>query len=308
MEIPDGAYTALVTPFTSDGKVDMDDLKNLIETQNKSNITGLVLFGTTGESPTIGNDIKDSLIKKLHELISKDKFTIVGVGGNDTAAVTEFAYFAHRFADAIMVTVPAYNKPPQEGIEEHFVTVASHKDVKNTPILIYNIPSRTGTNMEPETMLRIAKRCPNVVGVKEASGDMEQVKKIIKLFKDNNMSYFKVFSGDDTNVVEICRLGGKGVVSVASNIAPNLVSELTLKCLREDYHEAQKLSNNSLSFFESLFLTSNPIPSKELLYHLKQIKTNTVRLPLVPMSNEKQKETLHLAYDQLLKLYPELMS
>lgn len=308
MEIPDGTYTALVTPFTEDGKVDMDDLKSIVDAQNSSNVTGLVLFGTTGESPTISNDMKDKLIKHLHNLINKDKFTIVGVGGNDTLAVTEFSYFAYRFADALMVTVPAYNKPPQEGIEEHFVTIASYKEVCNTPILMYNVPSRTGTNMEPETMLRIAKRCPNVVGVKEASGNMDQVKKIIKLFKDNNMSYFKVFSGDDTNIVDMCRLGGRGVVSVAANVAPNLVSELTAKCLRDDYDTAQKLSYKTLPFFKSLFLTTNPIPTKELLFQLKHIKSNTVRLPLVTMKNDKQKEILCSEYEQLFTTYPELMN
>lgn len=298
MELTDGVYTVLVTPFTEKGKVDYDDLGKLVEKACLDSTVGIVILGTTSESPTLHNDDKDSIVKFVSRLNNKRKILIVGIGGNNTADVMNFGKFCSYYADGLMVTVPNYNKPPQEGIEEHFVSIANSEGCKDKPILMYNVPSRTGINMLPETMLNIVRRCANVVGVKEASGDLNQVKNVLELFKDNNN--FKVFSGNDSDVVPICKMGGRGVISVASNIVPNVVCELCTLCLENKYQKAEKMADKCKDFFETLFITSNPIPVKELMFQLEMIKSNKVLLPLISMRDNNMKETLFESYKNLI--------
>lgn len=292
----DGVYTVLITPFLSDDTIDYESLENIAKIQvANTNITGLVILGTTSEQPTLTMSMKKAVINCVYNICNKKKDLIIGIGGNCTRDVIEFLHYANTFADGLMVTVPAYNKPPQAGIVKHFCEIAKHTE---KPILMYNIPSRTGTNMTPETMYEIVSKCKNIKGVKEASGNMEQVKKINDLFLKNKE--FKIFSGDDMNIIDMCKLGAKGVISVASNICPDIVNSILVNSLNKEYIVAKKLANKARPFFESLFITSNPIPIKELLYKEKIIKTNHVLLPLVVIENDIIKNIIYSEYKKLI--------
>jgi 4-hydroxy-tetrahydrodipicolinate synthase len=227
MFFSNGVYTVLVTPFTNEDAIDYDSILKWLDIQySNKEIAGLVLLGTTSESPVLSYQEKLEIVKFIHHCNNtiyqkNQKKIIIGVGGNYTKEVIEFTKQIQQYADGIMVTVPYYNKPPQRGIAEHFNCIA--KTFPDMPIMMYNVPGRTGINMEPETMIDVINSCPNIVALKEANGDLILTKKFIDLLISTNRVLgitFKIFSGDDINVVQHYMMGASGVISVASNIIP----------------------------------------------------------------------------------------
>jgi 4-hydroxy-tetrahydrodipicolinate synthase len=281
MSIKNGVYVALVTPFTKNNTVCWSSLEKLVNFHIEKKTTGLVLLGTTGESPTLTNIEKIDIIDYVYKKADKKIDIVVGVGGNNTEEVKHFALYCQNkgVADSLMVTVPNYNKPTQEGIYQHFKQIA---DYVILPIMMYNIPSRCGVNMEPETIFRLSK-IDNIVGIKEASGSLTQIHKINTLVKDDN---FKIFSGDDALIIPIMSLGGCGVVSVIGNILPDIVLQIVNLCLDNNFKDASKLYYEYHEKIENLFIETNPIPVKEILFQKNMIENN-YRLPLLKSSKSE---------------------
>lgn len=284
MKFEDGVYTVLVTPFDCDNYIDYDSLENLIEKQCESNVTGLIVLGTTSESPTINMKEKEKIVEFVSSKLRNRKKLIVGVGGNDTVNVINFANFCKNLCDGFMVTVPNYNKPSQEGIFRHFTFIS--KTFSSKPIILYNIPSRCGVNMLPETVKRIFDENKNVLAIKEASGSMDQVMKI------KSICDIKIFSGDDSLVLPIMSLGGSGVISVLSNLYPDVVFKIFDKCRLNNYDEARNTYFKFHNLIKLMFIETNPVPIKLLLFYAKLIKNKNVRLPLCEIEDEKNIELL----------------
>jgi 4-hydroxy-tetrahydrodipicolinate synthase len=294
---PNGVYTVLVTPFTKSNNIDFDSIANWLDIQydvkKSGNIVGLVLLGTTSEAPTLKTSEKISICEFVHNYNcgkENPKKIIIGVGGNFTEEVIEFTYKIKDYADGIMVTVPYYNKPPQRGIEAHFKTIA--KSFPELPIMMYNVPGRTGINMEAETIIKIIESCKNIVAVKEANGDINSTKKLVELLTNSSRNLgetFKIFSGDDINVLTHCMMGASGVISVASNIIPKHITDIVDNCMFGKYDEASKNLENISDFVKYLFVEANPIPIKEIMHKSGMYETNIMRLPLVQMDSEKSK-------------------
>lgn len=270
-------YTAIVTPFDEEGSVDYVSFENLIKFQISNKIDGIVIFGTTGESPTLTLEEKFRMMDLLNVILEETpeyyNKVIIGFGGNCTRSVIEDIHKFERYDkfSNYMLSTPYYNKPTQKGLEVHFTTVMSTFSDKK--FMIYNIPSRTGVNMLPETIKRVCSICSNYYGVKEASGNLSQACELM-LSKD-----IPVFSGDDNLAYEMTQRGGSGVVSVASNLCPRKVKENLITD-----------SGFPDEFLESMFLETNPGPIK---YYMKQagiIKNDNVRLPLVKPERKTLKE------------------
>lgn len=257
-----GAFTALVTPMHADGTVDYEGFRSLIRFQLEKGIHGLVPLGTTGETPTLERNEQARLIEISVEETRGRVPVIVGVGSNSTAHTIENAKRARAMgADGILVVTPYYNKPTNEGIYRHFAAIA---DATDAPILIYNIASRTGKNIDVPTMDRLS-RIPAVIGVKEASGDLAQMGEIIQKVARPRRAEgksFAILSGDDTFTLALCALGGDGVVSVVSNLVPDRVCALAEACLAGDFAKARDLHYGLLPLFKGAFIETNPIPIK----------------------------------------------
>lgn len=300
-EIPDGVYTVLVTPFNKNNSIDYESMKNWFEIQIDTNVTGIVILGTTSESPTLSIEEQYNIVKFTYDILKNKKFIIVGVGGNNTMATLEFAKLCLPYADAFMVTVPCYNKPPQEGIYQHFRTICSQLD---KPVMLYNVPGRTCVNMLPDTVVRVVRSCNNVCAIKEASGNLEQMKEIIMKIKTetcrDTTKNFKLFSGDDGLIVDACKLGGRGVISVASNVVPYDVATVVDYCLKGEYDTAHKCYNYIDKLVKLLFRMSNPIPVKYLLHATGIFKTDVMRLPLVSITDINYKKELMNEYKKTI--------
>ena len=300
MKLKKGVYTVLVTPFKPDGTIDYESYQNLLNKQVESDITGIVLLGTTSESPTLGFNEEKNLIIMTHTFIkdnSSNLDIIIGVGGNNTIKTLEFALFCKNYCDGLMVTTPNYNKPGQDGIYEHFKLIANNAEICNKPILMYNIPSRCGVNIEPKTVAKIFNNCKNVVAIKEASGSISQAIDI------KNLCDIDIFSGDDSLIIPIISIGGKGVISVASNIIPDIISKLVKKCLNNDFEQARNIYYNFHNFIKMLFIKTNPVPIKEILFQNNIIACQNVRLPLVTIKEIYIKEDLKIVYKEALLNY-----
>ncbi|GAB4432958.1 MAG: 4-hydroxy-tetrahydrodipicolinate synthase [bacterium] len=271
-----GAITAIVTPF-SNGEVDWKSFENLVKFQIKNGIDGIVPCGTTGESATLSYDEHNKVVEMTVKIVSKKVPVIAGTGANSTEEAIELTEHAKKVgADASLQVTPYYNKPTQEGLYRHFKKIAEGVDI---PIILYNVPGRTGVNLLPETVVRLSK-IPNIVGIKEASGNINQVTEICKEVKKKN---FSVLSGDDALTLPILAVGGKGVISVASNIIPAKVSKLVALYLMGETEKAVKLHYELYTLMQTLFIETNPIPVKTALYLMGMIK-NEFRLPLCEMS------------------------
>jgi 4-hydroxy-tetrahydrodipicolinate synthase len=265
-----GVYVALVTPFKNDEEIDFDSLKNLINFQNEKKTTGIVFLGTTGESPTLSLEEKKELVKFVSK-IKRNLDLIVGVGGNNTREVVQFTKFCEEYTDGIMVTVPSYNKPMQDGIYAHFKTIAN-STLK--PIMMYNIPSRCGVNMTSQTIIRLYNEFENIVAIKEASGNLGQILDII------NSCDIDVFAGDDSQLVPVMSIGGKGVVSVYANIDPTPVLNTFNSCIWNQYENAKEKYFTYHSKINELFMKTNPIPVKRIMAE-KGMINQVYRLPLI---------------------------
>lgn len=270
-----GAIVAIVTPF-KDGKIDEDALRELIEFQIANGIDGIVPCGTTGESATLSHEEQDQVIEITIDAVKKRVPVIAGTGSNSTdeaLRLTKHAYEAG--ADGALVVCPYYNRPSSEGLYQHFKTIA---EVVPIPIIMYNIPSRTGVNLMPETVAKLA-RISNIVGIKEASGSIKQMSDIIELC-DNN---FSVLSGDDVFTLPLMSIGGKGVISVISNVVPADMAGLVDAVAANDMNKASKLHYKMSPLMDVLFIEVNPVPVKTALHLMGKINID-LRLPLYKMS------------------------
>jgi len=270
-----GAITALVTPF-KDGKVDEASLRELIEFQIANGIDGLVPCGTTGESPTLSHDEHDRVIEITIDAAKKRVPVIAGTGSNSTAEALRLTRHAYEAgADGALIACPYYNKPTQEGIYRHFSLIAKSVPI---PIIPYNIPGRTGVNMSPELMARLAE-IDNIVGVKEASGSLKQMNDVLDLCGPE----FDVLSGDDGFTLPLMAIGGKGIISVASNIVPADMAAMVDAAEAGDFAAARALHAKMSPLFDVLFIEVNPIPVKAALALMGRIVCE-YRLPLCPMA------------------------
>jgi 4-hydroxy-tetrahydrodipicolinate synthase len=272
-----GAATALVTPFTRSGAVDEERLLALIEYQIKGGVRLLVPCGTTGESATMTEAEDQRVIKLTVDAARGRARVIAGTGSNATASAIEWSTTARELGvDAVLVVAPYYNKPTQDGLVTHFRAVA--ESVKGLPVVIYNVPSRTGANISAATTLRLAHEVENIVGVKEASGDLAQIMAILRGRPEN----FRVMSGDDAVTLPLIALGAEGLISVAANEAPALMSEMVDLALAGKWDQARTLHYRLLPLMEANFIESSPGPVKAALALMGLIEEN-FRLPLVPV-------------------------
>ncbi|MBI5243993.1 MAG: 4-hydroxy-tetrahydrodipicolinate synthase [Elusimicrobia bacterium] len=273
-----GAFTALITPFKR-GAVDEEALKRLVRLQVQSGVSGLVPCGSTGEAATLSASEKERIVRTVIAAARGRVQVIAGVGTNDTKKTVEAARSAEGWgADALLVLAPYYNKPTQGGLYLHFKAVA---DAVGIPIVVYNIPGRTGVNIQPSTLARIAADCRNVLAVKEASGSLDQASEILALAKPE----LKVLSGDDSLTLPMMSVGASGAVSVVSNLLPKETSELCRAALAGDFAKARKLHSRMFPLIKALFVETNPIPVKAAA-HFLGLCENELRLPLTPMSPE----------------------
>lgn len=286
-----GAITALVTPFQTGGSVDIEALKKLVQFQLKGHIDGLVPCGTTGETPTLSEDeyklVIETVVGEVKSLPAgrQGKVPVIaGAGSNDTEKAIHHSKIAKGAgADALLHVTPYYNKPTPSGLIAHFKAIAK---AVNLPIILYNVPGRTGSNVTAATLVKIIKEVPQVVAVKEASGNITQMMDIVKGVSSN----FSVLSGDDSFTLPLMAVGGVGIISVCSNQIPKVMHDLTQAALEGDFKKARKLHYEWLDLMNINFIESNPIPVKTALALMGKIK-EVFRLPLVPME-EKNKEAL----------------
>lgn len=270
-----GLGIALVTPFTSDEQVDYESLKRLIDYQINNGADFLCIMATTGEIPTLTTEEKQRIKELVLNIVQGRLPILMGCGGNNTSAVVEELQ-KNDFdgIDGILSICPFYNKPTQEGLFKHFEAISK---ATTLPIVLYNVPGRTGVNMEAETTIKLAHECPNIVAIKEASGNLKQVEEIIK----NKPSNFDVISGDDALTYQIIERGATGVISVIGNAFPKEFSNMVHLELKGDYENALKIHRNLTDIFDLLFIDGNPAGIKATLSEMGMIE-NVLRLPLVP--------------------------
>ncbi|WP_315545548.1 4-hydroxy-tetrahydrodipicolinate synthase [Prevotella koreensis] len=270
-----GLGIALVTPFTSDGQIDYESLKRLINYQINNGADFLCIMATTGETPTLTIEEKQRIKELVLNIVQGRLPILMGCGGNNTSAVIEELQ-KNDFdgIDGILSVCPFYNKPTQEGLFKHFETISK---ATTLPVVLYNVPGRTGVNMEAETTIKLAHECPNIVAIKEASGNLKQVEEIIK----NKPSNFDVISGDDALTYQIIERGATGVISVIGNAFPKEFSNMVHLELKGDYENALKIHRNLTDIFDLLFIDGNPAGIKATLSEMGMIE-NVLRLPLVP--------------------------
>lgn len=281
-----GSIVALVTPFKN-GKVDKERLLELVEFHIKEGTDGIVPCGTTGESATLSHDEHKEVVSIVVEAVNKRIPVIAGAGSNCTSESINLASHAKDVgADAILAVTPYYNKPTQNGLYVHYATIANEVDI---PLILYNVPSRTGVNLLPETVARLSE-IKNIVGVKEASADLRQQAKIVELCRGD----FALISGDDFTLLPTLSIGGVGVISVVANIVPKDVTNLIKEFNLGNLDEAKKLHYKIFPVCEAMFIETSPVPVKEALGMMGMISPE-VRLPLVPLTNtnrEKVREIL----------------
>lgn len=281
----EGTYTALVTPFGEDGSIDWDAFDRLVEGQIAGGVSGIVPCGTTGESPALDHEEQLAVVKRCVAL-GKGKVTVLaGTGTNSTKSTIAASQAAERAgADAVMVVVPYYNKPTQEGLFRHFVAVAAEV---SCPVVVYNIPGRTGIDLSAETLARICEKAPNVVAVKEATGNVLRAQEIVRLLG----SRCAVLSGDDALTLPMIAVGARGVISVTSNLYPAEVSKATRLALDGKIEEARRAHLALCRVHEVMFVEANPSPIKAALAHAGRMKA-AVRGPLAPATDGARAKVL----------------
>ncbi len=280
-----GTGTALVTPFTRDGKLDEQTVRRLVEFQIKGGVEAIIPAGTTGESPTLEEDEHRRLIEIVVDQNRKRVKIIAGAGTNSTAHSIRLSKQAKEAgADMLLLVGPYYNKPSQEGYYQHFRTIAEAVDL---PFIVYNVPTRTSGNIEPSTLLRIAKDIPTAAGVKEASGSMPQIMEIAR----NKPEGFSLLSGDDVFTLPLMAVGGEGVISVISNEVPKIFSEMVRYCLKNNYKKAVAIHNKLLPLMQANFFEANPMPVKAALAMMGMIE-EVYRLPLVKIGDANRQKLL----------------
>lgn len=279
-----GTWTALITPFTPDGLIDEPALRQLVRDQIAGGVTGIVPMGTTGESPTTTAEEDFEIFKIVVDEAAGRIKIMAGTGSNVTSDAVKYTKNAKAAgADCALVVCPYYNRPTQEGLRLHYLHIVEESGM---PVIIYNIKGRTGVNMETETLMQLANH-PLIVGVKEASGDLNQMRDVV----EHRPNDFTVLSGDDSLTLELIKMGGDGVVSVSSNIFPQEMSQLVNHALRSNYEAAQEIHDHLTPCFNTLFIETNPIPVKYIAHRMGKCALS-YRMPLLPPSPQAQ-ETLN---------------
>ena len=284
----EGCGTAIITPFTKDG-VNYEEFKKMIEFQIKEKADAIIVCGTTGEASTMTEQERKETIKFAVEVSNKRIPIIAGTGSNCTASAIEMSKYAESVGvDGVLLVTPYYNKTTQEGLIAHYTAIAK---AINIPIILYNVPSRTGLNIQPKTCLELSK-IDNIVAIKEASGNLSQIAEIAELCRDN----LTIYSGNDDQILPILSLGGKGVISVLSNIIPKDVHNMVTSFLKGDINKSKKLQLDTLKLTKALFSEVNPIPVKAAC-NMIGFKAGIPRLPLIEMTKEGQNKLK----DELIK-------
>ena len=275
-----GTFTALVTPFRN-GDVDFAAFEKLVEAQIAAEITGLVAVGTTGESPTLTHEEKEKVIQRAVKIANGRCKLLAGTGTNSTRDAIEATKFAEKAGvDGALLVAPYYNKPSQEGLFRHFKAIA---DKTSLPIMLYNIPGRCSVDIGPDTVIRLAESCRNIVSIKEASGSVERVGELRRRLPKE----FTILSGDDSLTLPFIAVGAVGVVSVASNLFPAEICALVRACESGDFKSAENLHRKMFSLFKDLFIEPNPVPAKTALAWRGAMSAE-VRLPLCEMTEANQ--------------------
>ncbi|MDF3837057.1 4-hydroxy-tetrahydrodipicolinate synthase [Cupriavidus basilensis] len=273
-----GSIVAIVTPMQEDGSLDFPALRALVDWHVAEGTDGIVIVGTTGESPTVTVDEHCELIRVAVEQADKRIPIIAGTGGNSTKEAIELTAFARQVgADASLQVVPYYNKPTQEGMYRHFRTIAEAVDL---PVVLYNVPGRTVADMQHDTILRLAQ-VPGIVGVKEATGNIDRAAQLIKDAPEG----FAIYSGDDPTAIALMLLGGHGNISVTANVAPRKMHELCVAALKGDAITARRIHMELVALNKAMFVEANPIPVKWALQQMGKMQGG-IRLPLTPLSTE----------------------
>jgi 4-hydroxy-tetrahydrodipicolinate synthase len=273
-----GLFTAIITPFDRKGALDEEGLRRNIEFQIENKIDGIVPVGTTGESATLGEEEHKKVVETAIDQVNGRVLVIAGTGSNNTAEAVDYTKHARDAgADAALMISPYYNKPTQEGVYQHYRKVAETVDI---PIILYTVPSRTMVNIEPETTKRLSE-ISNIIGIKDASGNLNQVSQEILLCGDD----FSVVSGDDSLNLPIISLGGEGAISVVSNVVPKEMGELVREALKGDLRKAREIHYRLYSLSKILFIETNPAPVKAAM-NMMGLAAGDPRLPLVPVSRE----------------------
>lgn len=281
MAIFTGAGTAIVTPMYADGKVNYDKLGELIEFQIANHVDSIVITGTTGEASTLSEAEHVECIQYAVDKVAKRIPVIAGTGSNCTETAIYLTSEAQKAgADAALVVTPYYNKATQKGLVQHFSTIAKHTDL---PMILYSVASRTGVNIAPETVAQLYKECENIVAIKEASGNISQVADIMHLTQGD----IEMYSGNDDQIVPILSLGGKGVISVLSNICPQETHDIVAKFMSGDIAGSRELQLKALPLIHALFCEVNPIPVKTAL-NLMGMEVGPLRLPMTPMEEANE--------------------
>jgi 4-hydroxy-tetrahydrodipicolinate synthase len=287
-----GVYTALITPFTKYGLIDQKAFKDIIEFQIAQGIDGLVPCGTTGESPTLSHSEHDRVIAETVALSNGRVPVIAGTGSNATSEAVRLSKHAETAGvDALLLVNPYYNKPTQKGLYLHFRTIA---DSVGIPCIVYNIKGRTGVNVETETLVKLVNDCPNIMAVKEASGNLEQMRDVITRTNDD----FSVLSGDDNMALDLVESGGNGVISVASNLVPSQMVQMIHSALDGDIKRAREIEKTLSSFFSACFCETNPIPIKTAMSQYGWCEEE-FRLPMCSLESEAHREQISAALSSL---------
>jgi len=270
-----GVGTAIVTPFIN-GEVDYESYERIVRWQVENGVSAIIVAGTTGEGATLIAEERERLTALTKEICEGKAQVIVGTGTNDTKKTLELSLSAQKFgADAVLIVTPYYNKPTQEGLYAHYKYLSERLDV---PIIIYNVPSRTGVNISPETVARLAVECRNIKAIKEANPDVAQSDEIYRLTRDLD---FYIYSGNDDRAFHMICAGAKGVISVASNVVPARMVKMVNAIFSGDISKALKIHMELIPLFKALFIETNPLPVKAAMY-LMRLLNNEFRLPLVP--------------------------
>ncbi len=277
-----GVWTAIITPFLESGQIDYSSLNNLLDRQIVAGVTGVLVCGTTGESPALSIIERSEILSHVVSYVGGQILVMMGTGTNSTASSIENTRQAQAGgADVVLVVNPYYNKPTQTGLYQHFEAIAQSTDL---PVVLYNIKSRTGVNLETDTLLELVRSNPNIMGVKEASGDIDQIIDVCK----RRPRGFVVLSGDDSLTFEVMRWGGAdGIISVASNIVPGEVNSMVQHALQENWSQAFAINNNLQRLFSDIFVETNPMPTKYILSRMG-LCSNNFRLPMCPINEESE--------------------
>lgn len=281
MAIFEGAGVALITPFKENGEVNFEKLEELVEEQIAGGTDAIIACGTTGESSTMTHEEDDEVIRFICKKVNRRIPVIAGTGSNCTREAVSKSIAAEKAgADGLLVVTPYYNKATQKGLIQHFTTIANAVSI---PVILYHIPGRTGVTMKPETIVTLCKEVPNIVGVKEASGDFSAIAEIMHL----SGGEIDVYSGNDDQIVPLLAMGGKGVISVLSNVAPRQTHEICASFFRGDVETSRRMQLEALPLINALFCEVNPIPVKAAM-NLMGKEVGPMRLPLTTMEEQNQ--------------------